>query len=199
VVGITLTDALENGRSYGPSGLGLTPFPGNINPLVTITSQPLPGPYQTWLAGYPSLTGLQAARTADPDGDGLPNLVELAPGPNPTVRNFPGSSGPRQANVPAFRRVGNRLYMDCNVISANLGAAPPRTISVDAQQSSDLRTWDSAIRLIGGAGYNAYITITPGEKKWILLMVYDPAASLGGGEQINLPGSPEPGRLKRKE
>jgi len=125
VVGITLTDALENGRSYGPSGLGLTPFPGNINPLVTITSQPLPGPYQTWLAGYPSLTGLQAARTADPDGDGLPNLVELAPGPNPTVRNFPGSSGPRQANVPAFRRVGNRLYMDCNVISANLGAAPP--------------------------------------------------------------------------
>jgi hypothetical protein len=70
---------------------------------------------------------------------------------------------------------------------------------VDAQQSSDLRTWDSAIRLIGGAGYNAYITITPGEKKWILLMVYDPAASLGGGEQINLPGSPEPGRLKRKE
>lgn len=179
VVGITLTDALENERSYGPAGLGLTNFPSGINPLVTITNQPLPGPYQTWLAGYPSLTGAQAARTADPDGDNLPNLIELVLGTNPTLPNVPGSSDPNQANVPVFRRVGNRLYMDYKLTSANLGTGP-RTISVDAQSSSDLRSWDSAIRLIGETGFSAYITVTPGEKNWIRLMAYDPAADLGG-------------------
>ncbi len=40
-------------------------------------------PYAQWLAGYPTLTGAAAADTADPDGDGLGNLAELAFGGNP--------------------------------------------------------------------------------------------------------------------
>ena len=44
-------------------------------------------PYTSWLARWPALTGAAAAATADPDGDGLPNLVELAFGGNPLAPN----------------------------------------------------------------------------------------------------------------
>jgi hypothetical protein len=39
--------------------------------------------YATWIAGYPSIT--DPSPTADPDADGLPNLVEYALNLNPTT------------------------------------------------------------------------------------------------------------------
>ncbi len=46
--------------------------------------------YAEWIAGYPSLTGDAALATADPDGDGIQNLLEfaLAAG-DPTVPSSP--------------------------------------------------------------------------------------------------------------
>jgi hypothetical protein len=181
LVGITLTDALGNRVTYGMAALGQIPYPAGINPQVTIVSEPLPGPYQTWLAGYPSLTGAQALRTADPDGDGLPNLVELALGINPTLANAPGSGDPNQSHVPIYQRIGNRLHLFYDTVPGNLGTGF-RRISVFPQESENLLTWDGAIQIIGGGdeGREAYINITPGRKKWIRLYVYDPAADLGG-------------------
>jgi len=40
--------------------------------------------FASWLAGYPALTGASALTTADPDGDGVNNLVEYALGGDPT-------------------------------------------------------------------------------------------------------------------
>jgi hypothetical protein len=47
----------------------------------------LGSPYDFWLLKYPSLTGLSAARTADPDQDGIPNLVEAGLGFHPLRPN----------------------------------------------------------------------------------------------------------------
>lgn len=44
--------------------------------------------YAEWMAGYPSLTGAAALATADPDSDGLTNLLEFAmAGGDPIVGN----------------------------------------------------------------------------------------------------------------
>ena len=47
--------------------------------------------YAEWIAGYTSLTGNATLATADPDGDGIKNLMEFAlAGGDPTVPSDPG-------------------------------------------------------------------------------------------------------------
>ena len=56
-----------------PSGYALDyTTPGVIKLVPSAT------PYDTWIAGYPSLTGPDALSTADPDNDGLVNQQEFA-------------------------------------------------------------------------------------------------------------------------
>ena len=52
--------------------------------FTTQTSEP----YQRWLANWPALTGVDAGENADPDKDGLPNLLELALGTSPLSANL---------------------------------------------------------------------------------------------------------------
>ncbi|QJE97692.1 autotransporter-associated beta strand repeat-containing protein [Luteolibacter luteus] len=67
----------------------------------------VPGdPFADWIAGYPSLTGANAARGADPDLDGLTNLEEFAFNGDPTDKTISGklrtrveTIGPAQALV----------------------------------------------------------------------------------------------------
>jgi autotransporter-associated beta strand protein len=74
--GITGTPALEmpiSGFDLVISGNSLLLQPASVS-----------SGFDAWLSNYPSLTGASAARTADPDGDGMNNQDEYAFGTNPT-------------------------------------------------------------------------------------------------------------------
>lgn len=180
VVGFRLVDALENEATYGPASLGLTPFPAGIDPVVTIVRQALPGPYEIWLKRYPALVGSDADRGADPDHDGLPNLLELALGTDPLVPTEPGGADPNAAHAPRFyHQPGKRISMDYTIVPENLGEGVKR-IRVTPQQSTDLRLWEGAIQLIlGDNASTSYISVSADPKKWLRLWVQDPAVDPG--------------------
>lgn len=57
-----------------------------IDNIYATSAQPPAGTaYDTWMAGFPSLSGNDALSTADPDHDGITNLVEFVLDGNPTT------------------------------------------------------------------------------------------------------------------
>jgi len=80
-----------------------------------------------------------AADTADPDGDGVPNLFEHLFGTNPNVSDRPPLTG-RVESVAGT----NYLTVECRT-----AALPFWDVALDAQVSTNLVTWSSA-RLLPG-------------------------------------------------
>ena len=74
---LVLAGVTKPGGTYGAIGSGAQ----HETPLITGTGFILvvaADPYAAWIATFPSLTGPNAARNADPDGDGLTNIQEFA-------------------------------------------------------------------------------------------------------------------------
>lgn len=89
----TVSAAALSVRIAGSAAVG--PLSGNVT-LTSAGSQPVnlavtgtvaaaANGYSNWLTNYPSLTGVNANGTADPDGDGFNNNVEFSFDGNPTV------------------------------------------------------------------------------------------------------------------
>lgn len=101
--------------------------------------------YAHWIASY-GLTGADAAPDADPDHDGIPNLMEYAlEGLNPTVNNTNHASLPKFGYV---RRTGARLGQ-----WEWAGSLRPPTDGLNGK-------WHSAIRFTARPGVEA-IRYTP--------------------------------------
>lgn len=81
-----------------PSGYGLDYNTTGQIKLVINTSQ---SPYQAWAAGAPNnLAGQDALPGADPDGDGVKNIVEFALGGDPKSGSANGPSLAKVQNAP---------------------------------------------------------------------------------------------------
>lgn len=100
------------------------------DPLAGLgTVLPFTDPWRAWIAAH-SLTGIPAAPSSDPDGDGVPNLIEYA------ALSAPVDAASRPAT--SLEWSGSRLIL----------TFPARTndplLTLSAQQSTDLSSWSAA-------------------------------------------------------
>ncbi len=110
--------------------------PSGLARLNLTTTTPVE-PYPRWIAGFPSLAGADALETADPDRDGLSNLVELALGTSPATANS------RSRLTPSATATGWQVEagLDRDALES-IGDGTP--LEVQWQTSRDLATWQPA-------------------------------------------------------
>jgi len=93
------------------------------------------GPYENWRAQYFTAAELDnpviSGDSADPDGDGIPNLLEYAFGLNPRVASHPGLP------LAYVQNTGGQNYLQVQYTQRN----PPAGIQYRLETSSDLLAW----------------------------------------------------------
>jgi autotransporter-associated beta strand protein len=133
-VGSDVVNALTiNGVAKSPGDWGSTASgAANVDQqligtgILSVTTGPTASPYDSWAAAA-GLTGQAGAATADPDGDGLQNLLEFALGSSPTT----GS-----AAQPTTQPSTGNLVVSFSRSDASEGAA-----TLSFQVSDDLSNW----------------------------------------------------------
>jgi autotransporter-associated beta strand protein len=84
LVGEFIVDGVSQGSgTYGAVGSGADHEWAQITGIGLL--EVAPDPFPDWIGGYPELLGINAAKTADPDKDGLTNLEEFALDGDPTA------------------------------------------------------------------------------------------------------------------
>lgn len=83
-----IADFRIDGESQGPGEYGSLSS-GAAHPVAQITGSGRiyvgpPDPFNTWILGFPTLTGADALKTADPDRDSQTNLMEFALNADPS-------------------------------------------------------------------------------------------------------------------
>lgn len=114
---------------------------GGSPPSLSITYSMEPtASFAQWLTTYPTLTGTNAAHTANPDGDAFNNLLEYALATNPTQANAAPYTVAPEGNTLAFTYTRPSLAPDLTYAvewSRTLAAGSWSTAGVTQQITSD--------------------------------------------------------------
>ena len=73
----------QGNRTFTVGTSSNTPYAAVDNPVTITITDAASSAFDSWISGYPSLSGASATSTADPDGDGLNNAGEFAFGTSP--------------------------------------------------------------------------------------------------------------------
>jgi hypothetical protein len=119
--------------------------------ITSLTSTPSVAPFETWALSFPALnTEAKRLPSADPDQDGLTNLMEFVLNGNPGIAS--------NSIAPALNAAGNNF-----VFSFNRRVDSVAGTTLRFQYGSDLVGWtDVAIGATGGTVGNATISVVSG-------------------------------------
>lgn len=130
-----LPGPLAGAQTFSATGLGMNQSAtfSNATSTVTVTGEPDSDPYMTWINSFTphALLPDEASKLpgADPDGDGITNLMEFVLGGNPVV--------PSQSILPTLATVGEDL-----VLSYKRSDESESVTTQIGQWSTDLTNWN---------------------------------------------------------
>lgn len=114
-------------------------------PQIITLASPIPSAndYASWVADYPSLTGPDALITADPDLDGIINLLEYAFGGNPAIPGGLAGGAPLLPRPAVTTNVGSK-YFEITYRRRIDAAARNITYTVETSANMATGTWTDA-------------------------------------------------------
>ena len=151
-----LPGSLAGAQTFSATGLGVNQLAtfSNATSTVTVTDQPVSDPYLSWIEGYTPNALLPDAASklaaADPDSDGITNLMEFVLGGSPVVSS--------QSILPTQATVGTDL-----VLSYTRSDESEADTTQVGQWSSDLTNWNNVTPVLvnenGAASDNMTVTV----------------------------------------
>ena len=171
--GHSSTGATNGGKGVGALDARFAEGSGTL----TVISDPVGTPFETFMSAYPGLTGDDALPGADPDGDGLSNVAEFIMGG--TAPNS-GSA----ANRPVEAVISGHLTMSMLVPSGATFAGSPspsanvQGVDVAVGGSLDLATFT---RPVEETALNPGLPSAPSGHEWHTFRLGEPISSQSRG------------------
>lgn len=148
---VTPDDGLGNVIDLSPV---FASFPVGLPFLVTVSHTGMESAEVEWMAlqDFSAITGDDAltatAINADPDHDGIPNLLEFYYGTNPADKTNAVGLG----NLPRFSATGGGIRIDFGLSAANAALGLPGSTLI-GQFSKDLKSWTAVPITSPSAGF----------------------------------------------
>lgn len=165
----------STGATNGGLGVGALDarFASGTGTLTVVSNPPSNSPFETFMAGFPGLTGNDALPEADPDGDGLSNLAEFIMG---GTAPDTGSA----ANRPVEAVISGHLTISTLVPGgATFAGSPSPSATVQGVQvavggSLDLATFDRGVEKTAP---NPGLPSAPSGYEWHTFRLSEPISS----------------------